>query len=270
MNILVTLNSNYIIPLCVMLKSLMVSNPEASVDLYVAHSSLTEKDFDLIDRSIDKNRVVVHPILIDADILKDAPVLERISKETYYRLLLTDYLPESVDRILYIDPDTVIINDISSFYNIDFCGNVLAAASHTEIFREFLNRARFRYPKGHRYFNAGVLMFDVNRMRKIVNTKDIYDYILKHEKWLFLADQDVLNGMFNSQTLFVDECVYNLDEKTVVNNKKKVTDLDWVRKNTVIVHFNGVYKPWKPKYKGILAPLYFEYKEMLDIDEKMS
>ncbi|MCM1363684.1 MAG: glycosyltransferase family 8 protein [Faecalibacterium sp.] len=266
MNLLVTLNSNYITPLCVMLKSLMLSNPNGNFDLYVAHSSLTENDFNLIDKSIDKCRTAVHSIEVDPKILDSAPVLKRISKETYYRLLITDYLPKEVDRILYIDPDTVVINDISEFYNIDFGDCVLAAASHTGPFREFLNRPRFRYPKGHRYFNAGIIMFNVDMMRKLVNINDIFDYIRRHEKWLFLADQDVLNGMFNDKTLFVDECIYNLDEKTVSHNKKRVTDLDWVRKNTVIVHFNGSYKPWKPNYRGILAPLYFEYKEQLDID----
>lgn len=266
MNILVTLNSNYLIHLCVMLKSLMVSNPNGNFDLYVAHSSLTDEDFAKIDKSIDTDRVTVHSIEVDPELLKDAPMLKRTSKETYYRLLITDYLPEAVDRILYIDPDTVVINDMSEFYNINFNGNVLAAASHTDFFREFFNKIRFHYPKGHRYFNAGVIMFNVKKMRELITTKDIFDYIRKYEKWLFLADQDVLNGMFNAKTLFVDECIYNLDEKTVSFNKNKVVDLDWVRKNAVIVHFNGVYKPWKPNYKGILAPLYFEYKQLLDID----
>lgn len=263
MNILVTLNSNYIVPLCVMLKSLMVSNPNGNFDLYVAHSSLTDEDFNKINKSIDPERVKVHSAFITPDLLEGAPILKRTSIETYYRLLLLDYLPQDVDRILYIDPDTVVINDITSLYNVDFSDKVLAAAAHTDWFRESLNKARFRYPKGHRYFNAGIIMFNVAKLRKMIRTKDIFDYIEKHEKWLFLADQDVLNGMFNAQTLFIDECIYNLDEKTVSFNKKKVTDLDWVRKNAVIVHFNGIYKPWKPKYKGILAPLYFEYKQLL-------
>ena len=45
MNILVTLDSNYIPPLTVLLKSLMMTNPDNKFDLYVAHSSLTEEDF---------------------------------------------------------------------------------------------------------------------------------------------------------------------------------------------------------------------------------
>ena len=115
MNILVALDGNYVSPLCVLLKSLMISNPNAEFDLYVAHSSLKKEHFDRIDKHIDKTRVTVHSVEIDPELLNDAPVMDRISKETYYRLLLMDYLPKEVDRILYIDPDTIIINDISEF-----------------------------------------------------------------------------------------------------------------------------------------------------------
>lgn len=45
MNILVTLDSNYVFPLTVLLKSLMITNSEGEFDIYVAHSSLTEEDF---------------------------------------------------------------------------------------------------------------------------------------------------------------------------------------------------------------------------------
>lgn len=258
MNILVTLNSAYVGPLTVLLKSLMISNPEGRFDLFVAHSSLTEEDFEFIGQNIDKNRVTVHSVSVDPKLLENAPILKRTSKETYYRLLLLEYLPKELDRILYIDPDTVVIKNIEPFYNIDFKGKALAAAGHTKSWVEFLNKKRFGFKEGERYFNAGIIMFNLQRMRNIVTTQQIFDYIRKHEKWLFLADQDVLNGMFHSETLFVDECIYNLDEKTVRFNQPKVTP-EWIEKNTVIVHFNGKYKPWKPDYKGILEHYYFDY-----------
>ncbi|MBB6215868.1 lipopolysaccharide biosynthesis glycosyltransferase [Anaerosolibacter carboniphilus] len=50
MNILVTLNSNYIKPLRVMLNSLLVNNPEESFDIYIMHSSLTDKDLNYINQ----------------------------------------------------------------------------------------------------------------------------------------------------------------------------------------------------------------------------
>ncbi len=262
MNILVTLDSNYVGPLTVLLKSIMITNPENTFDLYVAHSSLTEEDFIKIRRATDPVRTRVHSVTVSPGILENAPVLKRISKETYYRLLMMDYLPKELDRILYIDPDTVVLRDLSPFYNIDFQGKTLAAAGHTKSWCEELNRIRFHHPKGIRYFNAGILMVNLEKLRKNISSKMVFDYIKKNKRWLFLADQDVLNGMLGTDTVFVDECIYNLDEKTVLFNKDRVKNLEWVEKNAVIVHFNGKYKPWKDGYIGILAPLYFKFKDL--------
>lgn len=258
MNILVTLNSSYIGPLCVMLKSLMISNSKESFDIYVVHSSLTDSDFKLIDNHIDPSRVKVHAIRLADDVLADAPILKRTSKETYYRLLLLDYLPDDVDRILYIDPDTVVINDLSPFYNIDFKGKSIAAAGHTYKGIETLNRIRFKFEGNVRYFNAGIVMFNTEKMRQNMNTQDIFDYIEKNKHWLFVADQDVLNGFFANDAIVVDECLYNLDEKTVLRYKKFIDD-EWIKKHTVIVHFNGKFKPWKPGYEGVLRHFYYDF-----------
>lgn len=258
MNILVALNSSYIGPLCVMLKSLMISNPTNGFDIYVVHSSLKESDFKLIDTHIDPARVTIHPIKLADDVLDDAPILKRTSKETYYRLLLLDYLPDDVDRILYIDPDTVVINDISEFYNVDFKGKSIAAAGHTYKDIEKLNRIRFKFEGNVRYFNAGVVMFNTEKMRSNMKTQDIFDHIRKYKRWLFLADQDALNGIFANDAIVVDECIYNLDEKTVLRYKNFITD-EWIKKNTVIVHFNGKFKPWKPGYEGVLRHFYYDY-----------
>ena len=261
MNILVTLDSNYIPPLTVLLKSLMITNPDKKFDLYVAHSSLTQEDFIKIKNAIDPSRTRVHPIEVSPGILADAPVFKRISKETYYRLLMMDFLPETVDRILYIDPDTVVLKDISTLYNIDFKGKTIAAAGHTKYFIEDLNRLRFGTGRDSRYFNAGIMMVNVAKMRKNVTSEMVFDYVKKNKRWLFLADQDVLNGMFGNDMIPIDECIYNLDEKTVIYNRRRVRNLKWVEENAVIVHFNGKYKPWKEGYKGILAPLWFRFRD---------
>ena len=104
MNILVTLDSNYVFPLTVLLKSLTITNPNNKFDLFVAHSSLTENDFKQIQKSIDPLRTKVHPVKISPEILADAPVPKRITKETYYRLLMMDYLLKILTEFFILTP----------------------------------------------------------------------------------------------------------------------------------------------------------------------
>ena len=70
--------------------------------------------------------------------------------------------------------------------------------------------------------------------------------------------------MFVARTVYFDTRVFNLDEK-VFKRERKI-DLDWVRKNTSIIHYNGSQKPWKPDYKGKLSEFYFHYKALADKD----
>ncbi len=256
MNILVTLNSNYIPPLTVMLRSLRRAAPELSLDLYVAHSSLSEADFRAIENSCDLRYTRIHPVSIAPDVLADAPILKRLSKETYYRLLAIEFLPQDVERILYIDPDTVFLRSPESLYELDFGSNLLAAAGHTSGWIERLNHLRLHMAKGSRYINAGVILMNIAALRKEVTVHDIFEYIARNAKKLYLGDQDVFNGMFSGRIRILDETIYNLDEKTFSFHPE--IDLDWVASNTVIVHYNGAYKPWKAGYRGVLQNFYFE------------
>lgn len=268
MNILVSLDSNYIYPLCVMLHSLAATNPHGQFDIYVAYSSLTEEDFELMESALEGADAKIHKVLVDDKIFAGAPVLSRLSKETYYRLLIGDILPESVHRLLYLDPDIVINKDLTEFYNLDMHGNAIAAGTHLFGFMKKINLARLGMKKTSRYINAGVLLIDLDEWRKAVTLKQIFDFISANIKKLFLADQDVINVMFEDKMLYIDERLYNLDEKTFGTysrkkaGKKKI-DLDWVRDNTVVIHFNGKHKPWREKnYRGKLGEFFERNKDI--------
>ena len=61
----------------------------------------------------------------------------------------------------------------------------------------------------------------------------------------------------------IDTFIYNLSDRLIyMNNLRPITneliDMDWVRKNTVIIHYYGDNKPWKENYRGILDVFYNE------------
>ncbi len=270
MNILVSLDSNYIHPLCVMLKSFAATNADSRLDLYVAYSSLTENDFAQMEAALAGIDAEIHKIRVDDEIFSGAPVLSRLSKATYYRLLIGDILPASVERLLYLDPDIVINRDLSELYNIDLQGNVLAGCCHLYGIGQWanLNRLPIKPKDKINYINAGVLLIDLKKWRETVTLKDILDFIQKKIKILLLADQDVINVLFAGKILKIDERRYNLDEKTYWHFHRKSAgnkriDLSWVRENSAVIHFNGKHKPWKEAdYSGKLGEFYEKYKNI--------
>ena len=59
--------------------------------------------------------------------------MERYPKEMYFRLLVGQILPEELERVLYIDPDTLIINPLTDLWEMDLQGYMFGAAVHKGI-----------------------------------------------------------------------------------------------------------------------------------------
>jgi len=63
----------------------------------------------------------------------------------------------------------------------------------------------------------------------------------------------------------LDSMVYNLSDRILALHNAELrnapVDLDWVRAHTVIIHYCGRLKPWKPHYVGVLDVFYHELME---------
>lgn len=272
MNILVTLDSNYVAPLCTMLETLLAVHPRLAMRIFVAHSSLTERDFNVIRRACSGHPVKVVPVFLKDSFFENAPRCGRITKETYYRLFAPIYLPQDVERVLYIDPDTIILNDLSSFYHLDFGTALFAGAGHLGRLLTNINRTRLHMKKTKTYLNAGVLLINIAALRASFNTADIYAFIRKNERILWQADQDVINGLYDGKIIALNGNIVNMDERLFSHLLASCgVDLNLalsiVEKKTMIVHFDGKHKPWNPNYRGYLNRYYpYEvYKRALTV-----
>ncbi len=264
MNILVALNSGYVKPLCTMLKSLVDSNYGTVIDLYVAYSSLTEIDFKLIKAALSGSFSSVHRIKLEDELFEKAPKKKRISKETYYRIFAPIYLPRSVERILYIDPDTIILNSLNHFYSADFGDSLIIGAKHFDGAIDSWNRGRLGIKHSEKYINAGIMLLNIKEMRKCFDDKKIFNLIKYRSSILFLADQDLINIIYDGKIKTMSEYKINLDERSFKRLLKRCTleeCLEFVAANTLIVHYNGKNKPWNDAYSGYLKQFYDEYAE---------
>ena len=265
-HILVTLDRNYLKVLSVMLYSLSQSDPEGVYTVYVVNNTLTDEDFASLSALLPRTELV--NVRVPEDLLQNAPVSDRYPTEMYYRLFAARYLPQQLERILYLDPDLVVLHSLRSLYQIDFDSKLFAAASHIEsrTFRE-LNRRRLHLSEHAKYLNSGVMMMNLALLRK-ESPQTIIDYIQSHKATLLLPDQDVLNALYADRTVPLDPLVYNLGEKYLrlknlhLPPQEKLT-LDWVRSNTAIVHYYGRNKPWKEHYRGSLGIFYHEWEQQL-------
>lgn len=269
MNLLVTLDAGYVGPLRVMLASLMAAEPEESFTLYVAHSRMGEEDFRRIRSAVDPARCTVAEIRVSDETLSDAPIVYRYPREMYYRLFAACFLPPELDRVLYLDPDTVVIGRLRELYELEMGESLYAAASHVhEQFRKF-NEVRLGMPENAPYVNSGVVLMNLPCLRAEQDVREVLAYIERKKPFLLLPDQDVMNALYGDRILPIDPLLYNLDEKywNLYNlnpkNRGNRRTLNWVRENTRVVHFCGRNKPWKPGYHGEFRVFYDEAARLL-------
>jgi len=265
MNILVTLNSNYIHPLKVMLKSLFLNNRDAMFAIYLMHSSLSDQELADLDAFIHKHGSQLHIVGIDERFFQNAPVLLHYTKEMYYRLLAFKFLPQHLERILYLDPDILVINPVNGLYETDLDGYLFAAAYHDKISIKEINRLRLIPYKIDAYYNSGVLLMNLELQRQMIDEKAIYEFVEKNRAKLIMPDQDILNALYSKKIKSLDEKLYNYDARfysyyRIMSNG--MCDMDYVINNTVILHFCGKKKPWKKGYGGKFYSLYKHYEKL--------
>ena len=264
MRLLVTLDQNYLTQLQVLLTSVKVNNSRETVHLYLMHSGIPAEKLAIVERQCRTIGYTLFPVRVDPVFFKDAPVTKRYPREMYYRLLAPHLLPENLNRILYLDPDILVINSLRPLWDLDLKGHLFAAASHTGIteFANSVNRLRLR--TNSNYYNSGVLLMDLSRCRKEIVPKDIFAYAEKHKADLFLPDQDILNAMYWKRILPLDDAVWDYSARnynSYLLRSSGKTDMDWVIANTSVLHFCGRTKPWAPRYPyrfGILYKHYFQ------------
>ena len=264
MNILLAFNSNYFLPALVCMKSLLTHNRWCEITIYVLYLELKDEEIRRFADSVAQwgNARAVF-IRVPEDAFSDAPLhLHWISRETYYRLLAQEVLPQSVERLLYLDVDLIIRGSLEEFYNQDMEGNLLSACCSHDSFKPNAHALQqLTLPADTIYFNAGVLLYDLKGQRQEIDPAIYREYPALFYRQLRFGDQDVLNAVFYGMTKLCDYRAYNMFDYYV--NRQR--DVERVRKNTLIFHFNGKGKPWQEAYWGKMAWLFWEYA--MDIPE---
>lgn len=265
MAILTTLDQRYLPQLQVMLTSLKINNPSEPVSLYLLHSGIPDPALAGVERQCRGCGYDFHPILVANTLFQDAPVTRQYPKEMYYRLLAPQLLPPEVERVLYLDPDILIINPIRPLWETDLQGNLFGAAAHTGKTELANSVNQLRLGTERDYYNSGVLLMDLAAGRREIRPRELFDYVEKHRKELFLPDQDLLNGLYSRNILALEDVLWNYDARNYSSYRLRSggsCDLRWVMEHTAILHFCGKEKPWKPKYFHRFGVLYQHYVQL--------
>ena len=264
-NILVALDVNYLPRLRTMLFSLHLNHPGQVFHVYLLHSSISEGQVQRLAEDLQRLSFGLTEIRIDGAMFKNAPKTDRYPQEMYYRLLAAHLLPEKLDRVLYLDPDVLIINSLDELWELDMADCMFAAAAHNAGDELITGVNRIRLDTSSEYYNSGVLLMDLEKCRNSIHAEDILTYVKAHKDTMMLPDQDVLNALYGESIYPLDDLIWNYDARKYRYNYVRSggkADVDWVMENTSILHYCGRAKPWKENYPCRYGILYKHYMQM--------
>ena len=265
--LLCALDANYLPQLRVLLTSIRLNNPGETFGLYLMHSGLPECELEGLERWCGEAGWEFHSVPVDAALFDGAPVTAQYPREMYYRLLAGQMLPDGLSRVLYLDPDILVINPLRELWETDMQGNMFAAAAHTGKTELANNVNRIRLGTDHDYYNSGVLLIDLERCRSEVSPDELFAFVREHRRELVMPDQDLLNAVYGDSILPLDDALWNYDARNFNNYVLRSTggqDMSWVMENTAILHFCGKAKPWKPNYIYRFGVLYRHYERLAE------
>lgn len=267
-HLLASFDKNYIGPFRVMLQSLVASNPREHFHIWLLHSAIPPEALCELDAFCAAHHAALTPIAVDRAIFEDAPVSQQYPQEMYYRLLAPLLLPDTLRRILYLDPDILVLNPVRPLWELPLGDHAFAAASHSGVFEIINDVNRVRLKKEHDYYNTGVLLMELTKAREMVRAEEIFACVRERSEKLLLPDQDVFNLLYGGCTLQLEDSVWNYDARYfsayLLKSDGQYT-MDWVMENTVFLHFCGRQKPWKVTYLSRFAALYKHYRNLARI-----
>lgn len=206
--------------------------------------------------------------------LENCYVSGELSRASYFRLDIANILDVHVKKIIYLDCDLLVYDDIEKIWNIDMRNRPIAATCDYGIMAsKRIRMQKNKYiglPFDADYFNAGVLMMDLDMWREYDYAKDIIK--LATENKYPNHDQDALNKFFmhNWQEIplrwDVIPPVFNLFLKIIINKKLRNKAIE-AKLNPAIFHYAGGYKPWEYKVYHGFNDKYYEYLQHTDFKD---
>lgn len=215
-------------------------NPQYKAFITLVTKSVTEQDKEILEiylRKLGAEPRFINPVDHNYDKYE---VDRHYTNATLYRFLMDEYYKTFTDKVIYIDSDIIVEDDISKIYETDLHGMVAGAVP--EPTRDNYDRVGITNPRD--YFNAGLLIVDINKYREEQIGKKALHQFLNNKK--LQRSQDALNYALKGQWVKLP-IKWNVvsDYFKRPEYYKENSDILEAVKNPSLIHYTESIKPWQ-------------------------
>ena len=265
--------------LAVSMVSIMENNKSMEdITFYVLEKQISEHNKQKLKEMVESygRKIVLIPM---PDMQKDfnfpiARVRKKWILDSYCRLFLGSILPKDVERVLYLDCDTLCHGDLQEFWGMDlqgcYCGAVTDAVG--EHYYELFNMN-----KTSRYCNSGMVLFDLKRWREDGMEDKVAEYVREKNGFVFFMEQSVMNIVlqdkinilhpkYNTYTL-ISELTYQ-ELKWLRHCKRFYSkqECDEARRDPRLIHLTNLFlvkgRPWLEGNNHPYKDIFMNYRKL--------
>ncbi len=204
--------------------------------MYVLNIDISEENQAMVKRMETSNCKIIFVDVTEElkKIEKKISLRDYYTATTYYRVFIANMFPE-YDKVLYVDSDTIIRDDIANLYHYDLGKNYIGAVRdqlvvQTDIYGDYVEKV-LGLSRGA-YFNAGVVLINCEQFRKKNLLKQFIE-LLGTYTFVVAQDQDYLNILCKDNVLWLDPR-WNTQMIGAVPSED----------NAKLIHYNLAEKPW--------------------------
>lgn len=283
MNIFYFCSDLFVKVMSVSMISLLENNRKAEkIIFYIVDDGITtekkEKLMAMLSKYRENTRIreIVYLEAPDPGTLLKYPFKSRYEiGHSYFRMCIGTLLPDCIDRVLCLDSDTLICNDLTELWNVNMHENILAGVSDCMNIVRY--KKQFQIQESNIYCNAGMFLVNLTEWRKQKIEEKIINRIFKENGQIFFFEQTLMNWacqgkiqklplVYNAYTLLWAFKYENLLKWRRPINFFTKKEVEKAKDNPYIIHFTRNFymlsRPWVENCDHPMTQKYLKYKQL--------
>jgi len=255
--IVLACDEGYAMPLATTLRSVAEHNRALwPLDITVLHDGFGADARDKVLQSLPPGSAVIRWVALDMSGFDGFGLLGHVSRMTYARLQIPALFADTGGKVLYMDTDILVLDDLSALMRTNLDGAAIGAVHDFHVdanLKQGLTSRTVGVPRVREYFNAGILLFDIDACRRRRVTERAIGYLKAHAATPY-ADQDALNVACDGDWMPLSGR-WNFQDHHMTAIAR-LADMQ----RPAIVHFITSSKPWKPRSGSVNAGFYDSFR----------
>lgn len=274
MNIFYAFNDAYAVMAGISMFSIL-ENCRGNVDFHIVDSGISDDNLKKIKNMVAQygKNVYFYKMPDFGVLMEDNVDIRRWNINVFSKLFVGSILPDNVKKVISIDCDTVVDSSIEELWNTDMDDNTVAGVLEcmSSLYRKNLGKKDTDY-----YFNSGLLMLNVDKLRKEKYEEKFWLCMKKYGKGLAYLDQDVINAVVPQNEMLLLHPRFNaitpifcLDHSEIMKLRKaqdyyNAEEYLQAKQDPCIIHFTTFFlvnsRPWYGGSKHPKESVFLQYK----------